>query len=151
LVINGWGIFYFVLFAEILTKLEQDVTRLSQKLDETNFKQHPKVKLLASVFNIVKTVVPVDPNDRNFLLGNTLGSKNRSFRRVKKTSLPPRYRLFFKFSSQDESIIYIWLNDDTCLRKDGDKRDVYTVFKKMIKQGHVPKNYQELLEQASQA
>ncbi len=149
LVVNGWELFNFILFAEILNKLEQDVTRLKQTLEASEFKRHPKAKLLASVFKIITSVVPRDPNDKQYQLGNTLGSKNRSFRRVKKSSLPPRHRLFFKFSSEYSSIIYIWINDDSCLRKDGDKTDVYNVFKKMIHQGQVPKSYQELLKQAS--
>lgn len=147
--INGWNIFYFELFATILTNLENEVTELSIK-HPTNYFEHPKTKLLASVFKAINERVPASPNDPSFRLGHTLGAlaPYTSFRRVKKNGLPERYRLFFRFNTENSVIIYIWLNDDSTLRQEGSKTDVYVVFKKMLTGGVIPCSIEELLNQS---
>lgn len=144
MVVNGWSLFYFKLFAEILHRLEQDVTELARK-DPDGFIHHEKAKLLKSVHNSITKDVPTNPNDAKFRLGKTLGDRFTDWRRVKR-GLPPRYRLFFKFTSAQRKIIYAWLNDEHTLRKDGSKTDVYEVFKKMLQRGGVPNSIEDLLK-----
>lgn len=149
MVVNGWQLFYFKLFAEVLNKLESDVRELAQKNPE-EYGHHPKTKLLAYVVKSITEDVPTNPMDRKFMLGKTLGRQYADWRRVKH-GLPPRYRLFFRFTSAQNNIIYAWLNDENTLRKEGDKSDVYTVFAKMLSNGSVPNSIDALLKTSTQA
>lgn len=131
MVSNGWNLFYFRLFGQILNQLEAEVTALAKK-DPEGFHHHPKAKLLKAVIDNVRAEVPSDPEHRDYWLGGTLGDEYKDWRRVKHRLLP-RYRLFFKFASSQERIVYAWLNDESTLRKEGSKTDVYEVFKRMLR------------------
>lgn len=146
--INNWDIFYFRLFSDRLNQLEQDVSRLASA-DPQGYKTHPKTKLLKAVYDSIRLDVPTDPSHKKFRLGKTL-QQFTDWRRVKR-GLPPRYRLFFKFTSTQSLIIYAWLNDESTLRKDGDKNDVYEVFKRLLRRGEVPDSLTALLQQSNPA
>jgi toxin YhaV len=67
-----------------------------------------------------------------------LGPQHAHWRRVKR-GLPSRYLLFYRFSSKPvQLIVYVWLNDETTLRKAGARTDVYVVFQRMLARGEVP-------------
>lgn len=149
MVSNGWNLFYFRLFGQILNQLEVEVTALATKNPE-GFHHHPKAKLLKAVIDNVRTEVPRDPEHRDYWLGGTLGDDYKDWRRVKHR-LPPRYRLFFKFASSQKRIAYAWLNDESTLRKEGSKTDVYEVFKRMLRRGDVPNNFADLLKESATA
>lgn len=104
------------------------------------FAKHPTVKLLKAVVHAILDEVPADPASSLFEQGNTLGEAHRHWRRVKRR-LPPRYRLFFRFSSVQSKIVFAWLNDASSLRQDGAKTDVYRVFKHLLDQGKVPDSW----------
>jgi len=140
---NGWLIFYFCAFQERLNALEQAVLRIQQKKPD-QFATHPTVKLLAAVVRAILVEVPEDPASPLFEQGNTLGEAHRNWRRVKRR-LPPRYRLFFQFSSVQTKILFAWLNDASSLRQDGAKTDVYRVFKRLLDQGMVPDSWDQLV------
>lgn len=146
MVANGWSLFYFKLFADILRELEHDVTELKRK-DPDGFIHHEKAKLLKSVYDTITQDVPNNPNDVKFRLGKTLGDRYTDWRRIKR-GLPQRYRLFFKFTSAQHKIVYAWLNDERTLRKDGSKKDVYEVFQQMLRRGEVPDGIEQLLKGA---
>lgn len=149
MVSNGWNLFYFRLFGHILNQLEADVTALALK-DPQEFQHHKKAKLLKAVIENIRIEVPRDPEHRDFWLGGTLGNDYKDWRRIKHR-LPPRYRLFFKFSGDQKRIVYAWLNDENTLRKDGAKTDVYEVFKRMLRRGDVPNSFVELLKESAAA
>ena len=69
---NGWNLFQFRPFAQRLKALTQDVSSLAQR-DPDGYKQHPKTKLLASVYRSISETVPANPADPVFRLGHTLG------------------------------------------------------------------------------
>ncbi len=143
--IGQWNLFQFKPFAQRLQTLTQDVARLAQA-DPALYKQHPKTKLLASVYQSMTVTVPANPADPVFRLGHTLGKSNGNWRRVKK-GLPQRYRLFFMFGSSPLAvIIYAWLNDEDTLPKEGSRTDVYQVFKRMLERGEVPSTIDELIQ-----
>jgi len=50
----------------------------------------------------------------------------------------PANRLFFKFKATPNKIVYVWFNDETTLRKEGAKTDVYVVFCNMLKSNRIP-------------
>jgi len=142
---NGWNLFQFRTFALRLKALTQEVASLA-KSDPTGYKQHPKTKLLASVYRSIIETVPTNPADPVFRLGHTLGKQNGNWRRVKK-GLPQRYRLFFMFATNPlQVVIYAWLNDEDTLRKEGSRTDVYGVFKRMLERGEVPSTIDELIQ-----
>ena len=143
---NGWNLFQFKPFAQRLQALTQDVARLAQA-DPAGYKQHSSTKLLASVYQSMTATVPANPADPVCRLGHTLGKGkgNGNWRRVKK-GLPQRYRLFFMFASNPLAVvIYVWLNDEHTLRKEGSRTDVYEVFKRMLERGDVPSTIDELI------
>lgn len=148
MIINNWRLFYFRLFELALSKLEIDVKKLAKK-NPKKYKTHPKARLLASIYKVITTTIPNDPNDNNYRLGKTLGKNNTNWRRIKK-GMPDRYRLFFRFNSLPiKLIVYVWFNDENTLRKIGSKTDVYEVFKKMLSRGEVPTSLDQLLKQSS--
>lgn len=149
MVSNGWHLLYFRLFGQILNQLEVEVTALAHK-DPKGFHSHPKAKLLKAVIENVRTDVPSNPGHRDFWLGGTLGGGYKDWRRVKHR-LPPRYRLFFKFNSNEKRIIYAWLNNENTLRQAGAKTDVYEVFKRMLRRGDVPNSFDDLLKESAEA
>ena len=58
-------------------------------------------------------------------------------------------RLFFKFSASKKVIVFAWLNDAKTLRKQGSESDVYTVFRRMLKAGNPPDNFDDLLKRTA--
>ena len=141
---NGWNLFQFKPFAQRLQALTQEVARLAKE-DPVGYKQHPKTRLLASVYQSMMVTVPTNPADPVFRLGHTLGKSHTHWRRVKK-GLPQRYRLFFMFASSPLAVvIYAWLNDEDTLRREGSRTDVYEVFKRMLERGEVPSSLDELM------
>ena len=139
-----WKIYLFKIFYQQYLLLALEVKALKEKSPE-EYKKNPKTKLLKSLRDAIRVDVPSDPQHPKFNLGVTLGPEYKQFKRVK-NGLPRRYRLFFQFSSQEETIIFIWMNDAYSIRSQGSKRDVYNVFKKMIKNGTIPEKYSELFE-----
>lgn len=141
---NGWALYQYRLFAEQVRSLKEEVKALAQR-DPAGYKSHSKTKLLASIYEVITSRVPSNPDHQDFRQGHTLGKGNSHWRRVKK-GLPNRYRLFFRFTSEPPIIIYVWINDEGTLRKAGAKTDCYTVFSRMLKNGRVPHSIEELLK-----
>jgi len=48
--------------------------------------------------------IPADPNAKQYRLGHSLGKQFTSWRRAK---FFQRYRLFFRFDSQRQAIVYV--------------------------------------------
>lgn len=141
--LHGWAIYSHALFVQRLDDLIAAVEKLEAK-DPDGFHHHPIYKLLESVDHQITECVPLDPNHNSYSV-TTLGKGLTHWRRVKK-GLPQRYRLFFQFRSQaPKTIIYAWLNDESCIRRAGDRADVYEVFKKMVAGGKMPNSFEDLL------
>ncbi len=145
---NGWHLYRHRLFAERVNELEEAVASLAAS-DPAGYRQHPKTRLLASVFKAIAETVPASPADSLFRLGHMLGEDHPHWRRVKK-GMPQRYRLFFRFaSSPPPLIVYVWLNGEDSLRKEGAKTDVYGRFRNMLERGVVPDGIEGLLAEIS--
>ena len=91
---------------------------------------------------VIHDVIPTDPAAPQFRQGNTLGKENRQWFRAK---FLVRYRLFFRFSTQEKTIVYAWMNDEATLRKSGSKTDPYSVFEEMLEAGDPPQTFNDLL------
>jgi toxin YhaV len=143
--VNGWKLYVHRLFADQLTKLTQEVSELHHN-DPTHYQTHPKTKFLATVNRLIRQTIPTDPTAPEYRQGNTLGTTNKHWFRAK---LHGRYRLFFRFSSQEQIIVYVWLNDEKTLRKAGAITDPYAIFQKMLRSGNPPQDFDQLLNSST--
>jgi toxin YhaV len=141
MVVNGWRLFAHPLFSQQLERLTSQVEALAEK-DPENYSSQPATKLLATIRRYILEIIPKDPNAAEFRQGNTLGPDNRHWFRAK---FHDRYRLFYRFSSQDRLIIYAWVNDENSLRKAGSRTDPYTIFRNMLVSGNPPSSMDQLL------
>lgn len=144
--VNGWRLFQYPLFANQLGKLTEAVERLSITQPDT-YRGHPKTKLLATIHRTIMESIPRDPSAPEFRQGDTLGPDNRHWVRAK---FHQRYRLFFRFSTKDRVIVYVWVNDEFTLRKGGSKTDAYAVFKSMLNAGDPSRTLEALLKRAKE-
>lgn len=120
------------LFDQRVAELNQEILKLREKkLTLEQLAQHPAVKLAKRVYKATFEIIPADPNHPDYRLDGEL----RKYRRYKKGL--ERYRLFFGFSSQPKIILYLYLNDECTLRKEGSKSDPYEQFKKLVRQEKV--------------
>lgn len=145
---RDWRLYAFAPFAERLAALKNAVERLRARNPES-YRRHPTAVLLASVYKAITEAVPSDPDHPDFRVGHTLGASNAHWRRVKR-GLPARYRLFYRFATNPAPmIVYVWLNDETTLRKAGARTDVYAVFQRMLARGEVPTDLEDLKRQST--
>lgn len=107
-----------------------------------SYKTHHKTKRLATLEHLIFEVIPSDPANKLWLLGNTMGSEHRAWRRAK---FMQQYRLFFRFDSKAKILVYAWVNDQESLRARESQRDAYLVFKRMMAGGNPPTTWAELV------
>jgi toxin YhaV len=104
----------------------------------------PAPKLLAAVRDATLRDIPGDPGADRYRQGNTLGPGYRHWPRDK---FFQRFRLFFRYSSDPALIAYVWLNDDSTLRKSGGRTDAYAVFRAMLERGRPPTDWDDLVRE----
>lgn len=138
---HGWNLLVHECLLEQLRKLEAAVAR-AQAQDPKGFESNANVKLLDALTTLILEVVPSDPNRDEYRQGNTMGPAFRHWRRAK---IGRRFRLFFRFDSKTRIIIFTWVNDENTLRSSGAKTDPCIVFRKMLKSGHPPDDWDALL------
>src|SRR6202167_1561403 len=138
---QGWRLFAHPLFQTQLEGLVRRVEKLAAA-DPNGYVSHPATKMLATINHYVRDAIPRDPNAPEFRQGNTLGPDNRHWFRAK---FHGRYRLFYRFSTEQRIIVYVWVNDEGSLRKSGSKTDPYVVFKAMLQGGEPPNSFAELV------
>jgi toxin YhaV len=136
--INGWTILFHPLFNDQWQQLLDLVKSLRSRLPQQDFVKHPQVKLFKALTVGIEEKIPNDPKASYFALRKPLDT----YSRLKKMGLPNRYRLFFKVFPQQKTIIILWLGFP---RKEGDKKDCYRVFAKMIKKGQFPLDLKDII------
>ncbi|OFZ86849.1 MAG: toxin YhaV [Betaproteobacteria bacterium RBG_16_64_18] len=107
-----------------------------------NAHKNANVKLYAALAKLILQTIPSDPARDEFRQGNTMGPEFRHWRRAK---IGRRFRLFFRYDSRTNVIIYAWVNDENTLRTAGSKNDPYAVFRKMLSRGNPPDDWDTLL------
>lgn len=137
--INGWTILFHPLFNDQWQQLLHQVKSLRSRLPTDDFVKHPQVKLFKALTVGIEEKIPNDPLASYFALRKPLDK----YSRLKKMGLPNRYRLFFKVFPQQKVIIILWLGFP---RKEGDKKDCYRVFAKMVKKGQFPLSLKDLID-----
>ena len=137
--INGWTILFHPLFNDQWQQLLNLVKSLRSRLSQEEFVQHPQVKLFKALTVGIEEKIPNETLASYFALRKPLDK----YSRLKKMGLPNRYRLFFKVFPQQKVIIILWLGFP---RKEGDKKDCYRVFTKMVKKGQFPLSLKDLID-----
>ena len=138
-VASGWTVYFHRIFAERYNQLLVRVAALRRELPPEQYGQHPSVKLLAKITRIIRETVPTKPDAPEVRLKRDLAK----FRRIEGLGLPDRYRLFWVFSSKLRTIIFLYVNDETTLRKQGADTDPYEVFKRLISRREIGADFGE--------
>jgi toxin YhaV len=141
LVVNGWSIYAYPDFAARLRTLREEVEK-QRRRDPERYRATPAAKVLAALRRVALVEIPSDPGASRFRQGGTLGKQHRFWRRAKFLA---RFRLFFRYSTDARVIVYVWLNDENTLRKEGSRTDPYHVFKDMLERGRPPSDWNELI------
>lgn len=141
---NGWLLLSHPHFEDQYSRWFNEVKQLAKSKPDS-YKTSAKTKRLAALEKLVFEIIPQDPTHQRFLLGNSLGENNRSWRRAK---LGSQYRVFFRFDLRARIIVYAWVNDQDSLRAYGSKNDAYLVFASLLKREYPPSSWDELLEQS---
>jgi len=102
-------------------------------------------KKFLALNHLVRERIPSNPSNPELRLGNALGENYRHWFRGK---FLQQYRVFFRYSTRSQVIVYAWVNNPETLRAYGSKTDAYLVFKKMLESGRVPNNWDELIEES---
>lgn len=143
-VVNGWTLYAHPLFIEQYLNLKSQVEALRDR-DPENYTKKNAAKRLAAIQRLTFELIPHDPTHADFRQGNTLGDDNKHWFRAK---FFQQYRLFFRYHLESKVIVYAWVNDEKNKRAYGSKTDAYRIFEKMVKSGHPPKEWDDLLKAA---
>jgi len=122
---------YHKIYLQRTNSLKAQVRELKARLPEDEFRRHEIVKLAFRIREADQNIIPQDPDRPEYRLKDDL----RKYRRYKQGL--QRYRLFFCFSSHPKIILYLYLNDEKHLRKEGGKNDPYEEFKRFVNKGLV--------------
>lgn len=141
---EGWWLLSWPAFQAQFNHLIEIVERLREK-DPDGYRAHPQAKLLATITRLITQDIPRDPGHSDFRQGGTLGSSYTAWFRAK---FHARFRLFFRFDSRRKAIVFAWMNDESGLRKEGDRDDPYNVFRRMLKRGKPPASFDDLLRES---
>lgn len=137
---HPWRLYHHPLFAAQLEALVEEVAR-QRAHDPIGFRATPQTKRLAAIVRLTDHVIPADPAEPRFRLGNTLGPEHRHWRRA---VFLERYRLFFRFDADARVVVYAWVNDDRTLRSRGARNDPYAVFRRHLVAGDLPNSWDAL-------
>lgn len=147
LIVNGWSLYAHPVF---LDQLEVLIAEVASKKDQFPdlWRKKNCTKRLAAIFKLMTQVIPADPANPTFRLGDSLGRQHKHWFRAK---FFQQYRLFFRFDSTAKVIVLAWVNDEATLRAYGSKSDAYATFQAMLAKGAPPDDYDSLLKEAKNA
>ncbi len=140
-VVNGWTLLYHPVFGERYTALRDEARRLKGRLPPEDYRAHQTVRIFVSVRRLITEVAPTGPNTPEYRLRADLAK----YLRAKGKGLPPRYRLFWIFSTTAKAIIYLYLNDVATLRTEGARTDPYVRFRRLIDRGSIGPDFESNL------
>ena len=144
--INSWSIYAHPLFLDQLDALIGEVGK-ARKKDAVGYRKKRSAKLLAAVLKVAFEDIPADPTRDIYRQGATLGDEYKHWFRAK---FLQQFRLFFRYlhSGTTKIIVLAWVNDDGTLRACESASDAYAVFRKMLKRGNPPDDWNALIAAA---
>lgn len=142
--VNGWSLFAHALFLDQLDALIAEVERHRAK-DPGGYRQKNATKRLAAIAKLAFDVIPQDPARAEYRQGATLGDEYTHWLRAK---FFQQYRLFFRYHRDSRIIVYAWVNDEDTKRAYESTSDAYQVFRRMLKRGRPPDDWNVLLAEA---
>jgi toxin YhaV len=145
--VNGWSLFAHELFLDQLDALIVEVERHRAK-DAIGYKQKNATKRLAAIAKLAFEIIPQDPSRTEYRQGTTLGDGYTHWLRAK---FFQQYRLFFRYHRDSRIIVYAWVNDEDTKRAYDSATDAYQVFRRMLKRGQPPDDWNALLATAKAA
>jgi len=120
-----------------IQSLKEQLKKLKVSLPPEVYKQHEIVKMASRLYKATFDIIPEDPSCPEYFLKGQL----KKFRQYKQGL--KRYRLFFTFSQSPPIIIYLYINDEKHLRKEGSKNDPYEQFLKLVNSGVITHETQD--------
>jgi toxin YhaV len=144
LIVHGWTVFAHPLFLAQMDALIQQVEVFKQR-DPIGYVKKNASRRLAAIAKLAFDVIPQDPARPEYRLGGTLGGDHKHWFRAK---FFQRYRLFFRYHASSKVIVFAWVNDEDTKRAYESSDDAYRVFRKMLKTGHPPDDWMQLLQEA---
>ncbi len=144
-VVNGWRLYAHSLFLDQLEALIGEVEG-ARRRDPEHYVRSNAAKRLAAITKLAFDAIPQDPTRAVYRQGDTLGGQYTHWFRA---SFFQQFRLFFRYSSDDKTIIYVWVNDERSRRAYGSKTDAYRVFRRMLAAGSPPDTWDHLLSHAA--
>jgi toxin YhaV len=146
--INGWTIYAHPLFLDQIETLVAEVEKAKIR-DPVGHRKKRAAKLLAAILKVAFEDIPADPTRSTYRQGDTLGDDFKHWFRAK---FLQQIRLFFRYQETKAAkvIVLAWVNDDDTLRAYGKASDAYAVFRKMLKKGDPPDEWEELMAAAAE-
>ena len=146
--INGWTIYAHPLFLDQIETLVAEVEKAKIR-DPVGHRKKRAAKLLAAILKVAFEDIPADPTRSAYRQGDTLGDDFKHWFRAK---FLQQIRLFFRYQETKAAkvIVLAWVNDDDTLRAYGKASDAYAVFRKMLKKGDPPDEWEELMAAAAE-
>jgi toxin YhaV len=145
LLLNGWRIYAYPDFRERWEAIAAAAVSL-RKARPDIYGSSQIAKLFSAVYRLAFREIPAEPGAPRFRQGGTLGKQHQFWRRAKFLG---RFRLFFRYNSDARIIVYVWLNDESTLRKEGARTDPYHVFREMLERGRPPSDWDSLVAASS--
>ncbi|MCL2523905.1 MAG: type II toxin-antitoxin system YhaV family toxin [Betaproteobacteria bacterium] len=144
LVIHGWAVFAHPLFLAQIEMLARQVEALRQK-DPAGYVRENASKRLAAIVKLAFDVIAQDPARPEYRQGGRLGDDHRHWLRAK---FFQQCRLFFRYHAPGKTIVLAWVNDEDSKRAYESSNDAYRMFRRMLKNGQPPDDWERLLAEA---
>lgn len=139
-----WTVVTHPLFMAQLQELVGQVAALKAK-DPHGYRKKNATKRLAAVLRLAFDEIPADPTLDVYRQGDTLGAEYKHWFRAK---FFQQYRLFFRYHRKARLVVLAWVKDEGTLRADESRTDAYRTFRKMLKEGRPPDDWDTLLAEA---
>lgn len=145
MVVEGWSLFAHPLLLDQVERLAGAVAGERPKAPGSGTAS-ANAKLLAALHALIFVQIPQDLTREIYRQGATPGKAHTHWFRAKFGN--GQFRLFFRFDRKAKIIVYAWVNDETSLRTRGSRTDAYAVFAGMLRSGHPPDDWADLLDAA---
>jgi toxin YhaV len=139
-----WSSLIHPVFELELNNYEQLAANAQSKVGQDWVKTKAGKKFLV-LNKQVRELIPNNLSNQGYRLGDALGNSYTHWFRAK---FLQQYRIFFRYSSRSNVIVYAWVNNDDSLRTYESKTDAYQVFRKMLESGRVPNSWDELVAES---